>query len=123
MRSFSSHDFFDNAIGDPNLLFSDDYYDLENMRDVYFNRLTGPINVRNIFNFARWFSDNVGNMIVQLVPSNTTYLGTNFVVESHVLERSKVRYRWGDLYLGENERRGLAGAIYVGQVVADLKRF
>jgi len=34
-----------------------------------------------------------------------------------------VRYRWGDLYLGENERRGLAGAIYVGQVVADLKRF
>ena len=123
MRSFSSHDFFDNAIGDPNLLFSDDYYDLENMRDVYFNRLTGPINVRNIFNFARWFSDNIGNMIVQLVPSNTTYLGTNFVVESHVLERSKVRYRWGDLYLGENERRGLAGAIYVGQVVADLKRF
>lgn len=123
MKSFSSHDFFDNAIGDPNLMFSDDYYDLENMRDVYFNRLTGPVNVRNIFNFARWFSTNIGNMIQQLVPSNTTYLGTNFVVESHVLERSKVRYRWGDLYLGENSRRGLTGAIYVGQVVADLKRF
>lgn len=123
MRSFSSHDFFDNAIGDPNLLFSDDYYDLENMRDVYFNRLTGPVNIRNIFNFARWFSTNIGNMIQQLVPSNTTYLGTNFVVESHVLERSKVRYRWGDSYLGENDRRGLTGAIFVGQVVADLKRF
>lgn len=123
MRSFASHDFFDNAIGDPNLMFSDDYYDLENMRDVYFNRLTGPVNLRNVFNFARWFSDNIGGMISQLVPSNTSYLGTNFVVESHALERNKVRYRWGDLYLGENDRRGLKGAIFVGQVVADLKRF
>jgi hypothetical protein len=123
MRSFASHDFFDNAIGDPNLMFSEDYYDLENMRDVYFNRLVGPVNLRNIFNFSRWFSTNIGNMIQQLVPYNTSYLGTNFVVESHVLERNKVKYRWGDLYLGENARRGLTGAIFVGQVVADLKRF
>jgi len=123
MRSFSSHEFFDNAIGDPNLMFSDDYYDLENMRDVYFNKLTGPVNIRNIFNFARWFNENIGSMVAQLVPSNTSYLGNNFVVESHVLERNKVRYRWGDLYLGENERMRLKGAIYVGQVVADLKRF
>jgi hypothetical protein len=123
MRSFASHEFFDNAVGDPNLMFSDDYYDLENMRDVYFNRLTGPVNIRNIFNFARWFSTNIEGMVAQLVPSNTSYLGTNFVVESHVLERNKVRYRWGDLYLGESERQGLKGAIYVGQVVADLKRF
>jgi hypothetical protein len=43
-------------------------------------------------------------MIETLLPSKTTYLGTNFVIESHVLERPKFKYLFHDHYLDEDLR-------------------
>jgi hypothetical protein len=62
-------------------------------------------------------------MIVQLVPRKTDYLGTNFVIESHMLERAKMEYHFTDIYMGENSRSGLKGTILLRQLVGDLKRF
>jgi len=122
MRMFSDYTPIDNAVGSPSTLFEESYIDLEDMRDVYFNRLTGKLDIQNVFLFAKWFEGTVGSLVEQVLPANTRYFGTNFVVESHVLERNRMRYYWGDLYLGENDRRGLRGTIGLSQLLANLKR-
>jgi len=72
--------------------------------DVYFNRLNTKIDFRNIFLFSRWFEENISILIEQLLPANTKFLGTNFVIESHMLERSRVRYHWATSNLTPKER-------------------
>lgn len=122
MRMFSDFTPIDNAIGSPSTLFDEGYVDLEDLRDVYFNRLTDRIEMQNVFLFAKWFEGTVGSLVEHLLPANTRYFGTNFVVESHVLERNRMRYYWGDIYLGENDRRGLRGTIGLSQLLANVKR-
>ena len=122
IRMFSDYQSIDNAIGAPSNMFDENYPELDDMRDIYFNRLTGKIDMRNIFLFSKWFEENIGNLIEQVLPANTRYFGTNFVVESHMLERHRARYLWGDLYLGENDRVGLRGTIGLNQILATIKR-
>ena len=47
---FSSLDYFDNAIGDPELMFSSEYKSLRDLRRVYFNRLDDKVS------FVKFFS-------------------------------------------------------------------
>jgi hypothetical protein len=60
-------------------------------------------------------------MIERLIPRTTKYLGINFVIESHALERAKMRYLYSDIYLGENDRVGLQTDLYLQQIVAILR--
>ena len=123
MNIISSLDFFDNALGRPELQFSESYPALANLREVYFNRLTGRINYKNLIDFYKWFDDSLSMIIEQMLPRNTKYMGVNFVIESHALERPKMRYLQGDIYLGENDRRGLATDIFLQQIVGVLRRY
>ena len=50
-------------------------------------------------------------------------IGFNFIIEGNIFERAKIRYGYGDFYLGENSRRNLKGVILLRQLVAQLKRF
>ena len=61
-------------------------------------------------------------MIENMIPKKTNYLGFNMIVESHILERSRVPYS-GDIYLGENDRRNLKGAIFLRQLLANVRKF
>jgi len=104
MTLFSSLDFFNNALGDPNLMFDDYYPDLEQLRKIYFNRLVDKINIKQFFEFFKWFDTMLGVMIEQLIPKKTNFNGINFVIESHVLERHRMRYLSDDIYLKLSER-------------------
>jgi hypothetical protein len=77
------------VLGDPDLLFSPDYPNLEVLRNIYFNRLTDKINVKSFFELYRWFDTSIGTFIEQLIPQKTKFFGTNFVIESHMLERPR----------------------------------
>lgn len=123
MNIFSTLDTFDNIIGDPSAQFSDDYRDLSEISDIYFNRLTGKINASRYFDFFKWFDTTVGDTIENLLPRKTKFLGSNFVIESHVLERTKFVYNNYDMYIGPNDRFGLKGQILLQQFVAELLRF
>ena len=123
MNILSTLDFFDSAIGNPELMFADSYPKLANLREVYFNRLTGQVNYKNLFEFYKWFDDSLSIIIERLIPRTTKFLGINFVIESHVLERAKMRYLQSDIYLGENDRRGLGGDIFLQQIVGSLRRY
>jgi len=115
-------DFFDDAIGAPELVFASEYRDLRNLRQQYFNRLERKLSLEKFFRFYKWFDDTVGDIIEEFLPSSTNYLGTNFIVESHMLERAKFQYNYSDMYVGEIERLE-QGKIYLQQFLAKLRKF
>jgi hypothetical protein len=123
MSMFSDMIFFDNAIGRPDLLFDEIYPDLDQARKLYFRRLYAKPEFQNYFSMFKWFNKSLTYIIEQLVPRNTTFLGVDFVYESHPLERNKFRYLFDDIYLLSNERSFDRGDILLSQYVAQLKKF
>lgn len=120
---FASLDEFNNALGAPELLFSPDYPNLESLRDVYFNKLINKMNLKLFFEFYKWFDTNIGTFVEQLIPRKTKFLGTNFVVESHMLERSKVEYLYSDIYLGDNLRHALKDTILLQLITGTFQKY
>lgn len=120
---FSTLDIFDNIIGNPELVFSPDYPGLDNLRNIYFNRLTDRVNLKGFFEFYKWFDTNLGTFIAQLLPRKTKFLGTNFVIESHMLERAKMEYQYSEIYLGDGTRHALKDTILFQQFTALLARY
>jgi hypothetical protein len=96
---FSTLEELDSLIGNPELFFSPDYPGLEDLREIYFNRLTDKINLKSFFEFFKFFDTAMSQFISALLPRKTRFLGINFVVESHMLERSKIEYMFSDNYL------------------------
>ena len=104
-------------------MFSSEYQGLRRLREVYFNRLTGNVNYTSFFEFFRWLDESFDILIEKLIPKKTNYLGFNMIVEPHALERARVAYGSGDIYLGENDRRNLKGVILLPQLLAKMKRY
>jgi len=104
VNMFANLDAMSTAIGSPELQFSPDYPDLEKLRNVYFNRIKEKLNFKGFFEFYRWFDTSIGTFINQLVPKKTRFKGTNFVIESHMLERHKLEYQSSEIYLGDSFR-------------------
>ena len=122
MKIFATLDSLDNILGAPELMFAEDYPGLVDLRNVYFNRLTDRVNYRNFFDFFRWLDNSFDVMIEDLIPRKTNYLGFNFIIENHALERAKVAYGSGDVYLGESQRRNLKGMILLRQLIAQVRK-
>lgn len=122
---FATLEIFNNILGDPNLMFAQDYPDLDVLRNVYFNRLTDKLNIRTFFDFYKWFNTNIGHFIEQLIPRKTRYNGINYVVQSHMLERPKVQYHFEDIYVGANNRNRQKEAIFVNiqQLLGLLRKY
>ena len=123
MRIFGSLDFFDDALGATNLQFDDFYPDLEQLRKVYFNRLDEKPDLQIFFEMFKWFTTSYSEMVSQLIPKKTKYLGVNFIIESHVLERSKFRYLFDEIYLKSLERDNSRGNLTLSQIVGTIKKF
>lgn len=122
MNILGTMDEIENAIGQPNLAFESEYHDLIALREVYFKRLTGKVNFKEFFAFFKWFDRSIGKFIDYLLPSKTNFLGTNFIIESHFLERHKYRYYFDDIYLGESDRDNLKGEIKLQLITGSIKR-
>jgi hypothetical protein len=104
MTMFSSLDVLNDILGSPSMMFGGDYPDLENLRNIYFNRLTSKLNLKGYFDFYNWFNSNIGKFIEQLIPRKTRYNGINYSIQQHMLERSKVEYHFEDAYVEETGR-------------------
>lgn len=120
---FSSLEVFNNILGDPNMMFSPDYPDLESLRDIYFNRLTDKLNVRGFFDFYQWFNTNMGRFIAQLLPRKTKFQGINYVIQSHMLERPKLEYHFEDIYVGVNNRNRQKEVLLLQLFTGTLKKY
>jgi len=106
INMFSTFDSMQNYLGKPELMFSLDYPDLEKIRMVYFNKLKNKLNFKAFFEFYSWFDVSIGSFIEQLIPRKTVFKGTNFLVESHMLERHKFEYKFANNYfISSNSRK------------------
>jgi hypothetical protein len=119
----SSFDFIENAIGSPELIYSPDYPDLAKLREVYFNRVKDKLNFQGFFEFFRWFEQSIGRFIEQLIPRKTQFKGTNYVIESHLLERNKVEYPVPEIYLAESDRNRLRDVLLFQQITGNLRKY
>lgn len=122
MNIFATLDFLDNAIGSPELVFAQEYPALRNLRRIYFNRLTEKIKLAEVFQFFKWFDETAGELIEQMLPYDSKFIGTSFVVEPHALERPKFVYKFYDIYLGE-ENRGGKDLLLLQQLSGLLRKF
>jgi hypothetical protein len=120
---FSTLDSIDNAIGAPELVFSPDYPDMERLRNVYFNRIREKLNFKEFFEFFRWFDTSIGTFIEQLIPRKTNFKGTNFVIESHMLERHKLEYFHNEIYLGDSDRSRIKDVLLLQQIAGSCKKY
>lgn len=120
---FATFDAIDNALGAPELVYSPDYPDLERLRNVYFNRISQKLNFRSFFEFFRWFDTSIGTFIEQLIPRKTNFKGTNFIVESHMLERHKLEYLHNEMYLADADRNRIKDVLLLQQVVGTVRKY
>jgi hypothetical protein len=120
---FATLDAIDNALGAPELVFSPDYPDLDRLRNVYFNRIREKLNFKAFFEFFRWFDTSIGTFIEQLIPRKTNFRGTNFVIESHMLERHKLEYLFSEIYLGESDRNRIRDVLLLQQVAGSIRKY
>lgn len=121
VNMFSSFDFLGDILGSPEMQFSPDYPDLEKLRDVYFNRLSDKPDFRKFLEFYRWFDISLSSFIEQLIPSKTRYKGTNYVVESHMLERHKHLYKHVNNYIGE--RSVIEDSFLLQQISGKVRKY
>jgi len=90
----SSLDSFNEIIGSPVNKYRASYSDLEALRTNYFKRLQGSINFRVFADLLEFFDRSFMTMIKRLIPARATFLGDEFVVESHMLERPKLQWNY-----------------------------
>ena len=123
MKIFATLESLERVIGGPENMYATEYQGLRRLREIYFNRLEGNVNYTAFFEFFRWLDESFDVLVEELIPKKTNYLGFNMVVEPHALERARVAYGSGDVYLGENNRRNLKGVILLRQLIATIKRY
>ena len=51
---------------------------------------------------------SMGVLIERLIPRSTNFLGVNFVIEPHMLERNKLRYLFSEMYINEESKTRLS---------------
>lgn len=119
---FATFDALDNAIGDPSLVYSPDYPDLDRLRDIYFQRISARLNFKQFFEFFKWFDTTIGTFIEQLIPRKAKFRGTNFLIESHMLERHKLEYFSQEIYLGDTERR-IVNNLLVQLIAGNIRKY
>lgn len=91
---FSTLDNFNYAIGLPVNRYRESYKDLETMRKNYFKRLQGRLNFRIFADMLDFFDRSFIDMVRRLVPVHSHFIGDQFVVESHMLERPKHQWEY-----------------------------
>ena len=98
-KMFDSLEVFDESIGDFRESFEESYIDLEKIREVYFKDLLNKIDLQSNVNFFTWFDNSFSDLISSLMPLEAVFLGVNYIIESHNLERNRVRYHYDKQYL------------------------
>lgn len=99
LRIFSDYDYFENAIGKTNALFSDRYPDLNQVRKLYFENVLDQLDIGRYRGLFRWIDSSFTDLIGGMLPHTTKFMGINFVYENHVLERNRFRYLFDEIYL------------------------
>jgi hypothetical protein len=120
---FSTLESIGNMIGSPELAYSTDYPGLTQLREIYFKQIQGTINFKSFFDFFQFFDVAIGTFIEQLLPRKTNFKGTNFVIESCMLERHKITYLSEEQYLIQNDRQRFKDVLLLQQIAGSVNKY
>lgn len=123
VNMFKDFQVLSDIIGDPRTAYEPNYADLESLRDVYFNRLSDRINHKKLYEYYRWFDTSLSSMIYQLIPRRTRFKGINYVVESHMLERHKLRYLNNEQYFSVSRRVRPEAFLLLQMITGNVRKF
>jgi hypothetical protein len=88
----STLDVWNEYVGAPANRYRDEYPDLAALRAIYFRRLAGDLNFRVFSDMLEFFDRSFVDMVRRLLPARARFVGDEFVVEGHMLERPK--HQW-----------------------------
>lgn len=123
MTIFPDFQPIDNALGQPNTLFGSSYPDMNAFRRVYFNNLIEDIDLGRYRTIFKWIDNSYTDLVYSLVPRTTNFMGINFIYESHVLERSKLKYHFDEIYLKSIRRDCGRVPFLLSQYVSKICKF
>ncbi|HEU5118704.1 MAG TPA: hypothetical protein VFT74_19070 [Isosphaeraceae bacterium] len=89
----SSYDELNNFVGLPVNRYREDYEGLRQMRETYFKRLQGSLNLRVFVDMLDFFDSSFVSIVEKLLPARSLFKGDEVIVESHMLERPKYQYQ------------------------------
>lgn len=106
-KMFDTIDDIEDIIGKQSSMFDSEYKNLEELRKIYFKKVESSINLKLFYEFFDWFDNTLGKLIEKMIPYTTKFLGLEYVIESHSLERPKYRYHNYEQYIddGTSPRR------------------
>lgn len=122
LNVFSDFQFLEDSLGRPNLIFSDSYPDLTQLRKVYFHNLLEKIDLNKYKALFKWLDNAFTDIVFNSLPRNTNFMGINFIYESHVLERNRFKYLHDEIYLKSLPRDPSRGNIFLSQFVGKIKK-
>lgn len=88
----SSYDELNAILGLPVNKYRSEYEGLQQMRETYFKRLQGQLNLTAFIDMLDFFDVSFIKMVERLLPARVAFKGDEVVVESHMLERPKYQY-------------------------------
>lgn len=120
---FSDYSQIENIYGNPNTIFSDSYHDATVARQIFFNNLLEKINLQKYRDLFKWVDTTFTQAVFKNLPRHTTFLGINFVYESHVLERNRMRYLSDEIYMKALQRDTSRGNLFLSQFTGRISKF
>ena len=123
MTIFPDFQPIENSLGQTNALFANEYRDLRGFSDVYFNNVIEDLDLGRYRNIFKWIDASYTDLVYSLIPRSTTFMGINFIYESHVLERNKIKYLFDEIYLKSLKRDPNRGIILLSQLTTKICKF
>jgi hypothetical protein len=95
LHLFASIKDFNNLIGDPVNKYRLNYKQMEKVREIFFRKVQNDIvDLQKYLDYYKWLDSAVTQMLDQLMPFSARYADSvRNVVESHSLERNKIKYQ------------------------------
>tara|TARA_R110000824_G_scaffold1673_6_gene8329 strand:+ start:4213 stop:9483 length:5271 start_codon:yes stop_codon:yes gene_type:complete len=86
---------FNNIIGEPVNRYRQEYKDLRILRQMFFERMDNTPDIDKFIEYYKWIDNSLSIFLEQLVPAGSNFgEGIRNIVESHVLERNKIDYKF-----------------------------
>ena len=120
---FSDFSHLENVYGAPNNLFAEQYHDASALRQIYFNNLLEKLDLQRYRDLFKWVDNTFTQSVFKVLPRSTNFLGINFVYESHILERNRMRYLSDEIYMKSQQRDPSRGNIFLSQFVSKVRKF
>ena len=122
MTMFSNFSSIDDALGKPNNLFAEKYVELDHQRDIFFNNVLEKADLGKFRTVFKWIDNSFTDLVFSMVPRSTNFMGINFIYESHVLERNKMKYLYDEIYLKSLPRDPSRGNLLLSQFVGKIRK-